>query len=298
MPGFSVISVSFAAATSGVMSEAAPLLRFGVIADPQYADRDPWLPARRHYRNSLAKLAEAIETLNGEDLAFVVTLGDLVDLGTENLQPVLDAYSTLKHESFLLPGNHDFAVPTELLDQVHARLGMPAAWHDFERCGLRFVVIDGSEVSLFSTPQGHPRHVAAAERLASMEAAGALNAKPWNGAMGEGQFAWLERVLTQAKDQSERVVVMGHYPLYPANEHNQWDCDRLLDLFERSGNVIAYLNGHNHEGNLGRHGSTWYVNFKGMVDMETENTFATVEIYRNRIEIIGHGREESRSLPL
>ncbi len=277
---------------------SSPLLRFGVIADPQYADRDPWLPAARHYRNSLAKLAEAISVLNDEDLAFVVTLGDLVDQGADSLEPVLQAYRALRHESFLLPGNHDFAVPTELLDQVHARLGMPSAWHAFERAGIRFVVIDGSEVSLFSTPQGHPRHVAAAERLASMEAAGALNARPWNGAMGDEQFAWLESVLKQAKDQGEPVVVMGHYPLYPENEHNQWDCDRLLELFQRSGNVIAYLNGHNHEGNLGRHGSTWYVNFKGMVDMETENTFATVEFYPDRIEIIGHGREESRSLPL
>ena len=278
------------------MSEHHPLLRFGVIADPQYADVEPWLEVGRYFRNSLAKLADAIEVLNGEDLSFVVTLGDLIDRDWQSFGPVLDVYRTLAHENLLLPGNHDFSVAPQHLGAVHERLGMPAPYHDFARGGLRFVVIDGSEVSLFSTPQGDPRHAQALERLQAMEAEGAFNARPWNGGMSEAQHAWLETVLAKARADGERVVVMGHYPLYPENEHNQWDCARLVELFARSGNVVAYLNGHNHVGNLGRHGTTWYVNFKGMVDTESENAFATVALYGDRIEITGHGREESRIL--
>jgi 3',5'-cyclic AMP phosphodiesterase CpdA len=280
------------------MSSEKPLLRFGVIADPQYADADPKLEYDRFYRNSPKKLADAIDTLNGEDLAFVVTLGDLIDRDWDGYDRILSVYEALRHDNILLPGNHDFSIAPDRLADVHARLGMPAPWHDFLRGGIRFVVIDGNEVSLFSTPEGDPRHAAAKQRLAALEASGAINAMPWNGGIGEGQFAWLEQVLVDAADRGEKVVVMGHYPLYPENQHNLWDFDRLTDLFERSGNVIAYLNGHNHVGNLGRHGSTWYVNFKGMVDTETENTFAVVEIHADRIEVIGYGREESRSLPL
>lgn len=278
------------------MSDTAPLLRFGVITDPQYADLPPWVEMDRHYRNSLAKLDEAIEVLNGEELSFVVTLGDLIDRHWESFWPVLSRYEKLKHESVLMPGNHDFAVAPEYLGEVHKRLGMPAAWHEFSRRGIRFIVIDGNEVSLFSTPAGDPRHDLARARLDALLAAGAANAQEWNGGIGDEQFAWLELAIKRAELAGEKAVVMGHYPLYPENEHNLWGGDRLLDLFERSGNVIAYLNGHNHVGNLGRHGSTWYVNFKGMVDTETENTFAVVEIYPDRIEIIGHGREESRTL--
>jgi 3',5'-cyclic AMP phosphodiesterase CpdA len=280
------------------MSSEKPLLRFGVIADPQYADADPKLEYDRFYRNSPKKLADAIDTLNGEDLAFVVTLGDLIDRDWDGYDRILSVYEALRHDNILLPGNHDFSIAPDRLADVHARLGMPAPWHDFLRGGIRFVVIDGNEVSLFSTPEGDPRHAVAKQRLAALEASGAINAMPWNGGIGEGQFAWLERVLVEAADRGEKVVVMGHYPLYPENQHNLWDFDRLTGLFERSGNVIAYLNGHNHVGNLGRHGSTWYVNFKGMVDTETENTFAVVEIHADRIEVIGYGREESRSLPL
>lgn len=280
------------------MSDQKPLLRFGVIADPQYADLPPWLEVDRHYRNSIGKLREAIDVLNGEALSFVVTLGDLIDRDWESFEAILPLYDGLRHESILLPGNHDFAVASERLGEVHALLGMPAAWHDFNREGVRFVVIDGSEVSLFSTPDGAPENKEARTRLDALAAANAVNAKTWNGGIGEKQFGWLEATLERARADGEKVVVLGHYPLYPEHEHNLWNGDRLLGLFERSGNVIAYLSGHNHDGNFGRHGSTWYVNFKGMVDTETENTFATVEIFADRIEITGHGREESRSLPL
>ncbi|CDZ45148.1 metallophosphoesterase [Neorhizobium galegae] len=280
------------------MPHEKPLLRFGVIADPQYADLPPWLEMDRYYANSLDKLRQAIGVLNGEDLSFVVTLGDLIDRGWESYDPVLAVYQGLRHESFLMPGNHDFFVAPAQLGDVHKRLGMPAAWHDFARGGFRFVVIDGNEISMFSTPEGHPRHTLAQQRLETLLAEGAINAKEWNGGIGDEQFAWLEAVLERAEAADEKVVVMGHYPLYPENEHNLWSAERLTGLFACSGNVIAYLNGHNHVGNLGRAGNTWYVNFKGMVDTQTENTFAVVEIFADRIEIIGHGREESRTLAL
>lgn len=280
------------------MSLEKPFLRFGVLADPQYADAEPWALLDRYYRNSIIKLEEAFGVLNGEDLSFVVTLGDLVDKDWESFDPVLAAYKGLKHESFLMPGNHDFSVAAEKLGEVHARLGMPAAWHDFSRGGIRFIIIDGNEVSLFSAPEGSPRHAKAKARLDALTSEGAINAKEWNGGISDEQFAWLEATLAKAKAAGERAIVMGHYPLYPENEHNLWGGERLIELFERSGNVIAYLNGHNHVGNLGRHGSTWYVNFKGIVDTEKQNAFAVVELYPDRIEIIGHGREESRTLPL
>ncbi|SMF48220.1 Calcineurin-like phosphoesterase [Xaviernesmea oryzae] len=280
------------------MSHEKPFLRFGVIADPQYADLPPNVAMNRYFENSLAKLREAVGVFNGEDLSFVVTLGDLVDRGWENYDAVLSVYGDLRHESFLLPGNHDFLLAPEHLSKVHARLGMPAAWHDFSRGGFRFVVIDGSEISLFSSPKGDPRHALAKERLRALKAENAVNAREWNGGIGGGQFAWLESTLERARAAGEKAVVMGHYPLHPENEHNLWGHERLTDLFARSGNVVAYLNGHNHAGNLGRSGNTWYVNFKGMVDTETENAFAVVAIFAGRIEITGYGREESRVLPL
>ncbi|HEV7434390.1 MAG TPA: metallophosphoesterase [Pseudorhizobium sp.] len=279
------------------MPHATPLIRFGVIADPQYAPLPPNLALNRYFANSLEKLDEAIATFNAQDVAFAVTLGDLIDRGFDNFDAVLARYTLLRHEKILLPGNHDFLVGPERLSQVHEKLSMPAAYYHFSCNGLRFVVIDGNEESLFSTPEGDPRRDRAAGRLKALTRAAAVNAESWNGGVSEQQFAWLSRVLAEAAAAGEKVVVMGHYPLYPENEHNLWDWQRLVDLFERSGNVLAYLNGHNHAGNLGRHGSTWYINFKGMVDTERENAFAIAEVFADRLVITGFGREEGRVLP-
>ncbi len=279
------------------MPHDTPLIRFGAIADPQYAPLPPNLQLNRYFAKSLEKLDEAIAVFNAEDLSFVVTLGDLVDRGFENFGAVLARYAPLHHENILLPGNHDFLVAPEELSQVHARLSMPAPYHHFSRCGLRFVVIDGNEESLFATPEDTPAHKRAHARLKALETAGAANAQSWNGGISQEQAAWLANVLSDAAAADEKVVVLGHYPLYPPNDHNLWDWQQLVDLFERSGNVVAYLNGHNHAGNLGRHGTTWYVNLKGMVDTERENAFAIAEVFADRLVITGFGREESRSLP-
>lgn len=64
----------------------------------------------RYYAESPKKLAEAINVFNSEDLAFVVTLGDIIDRGFENFDAILSVYDALRHPSVLLPGNHDFAV--------------------------------------------------------------------------------------------------------------------------------------------------------------------------------------------
>lgn len=278
------------------MPQEKPLIRFGVIADPQYADLPPNLAFDRHYAKSIGKLEAAVEIFNREELSFVVTLGDLIDRDWRSFDKVLPVFGRSRHEAVHLPGNHDFAVAPERLGEVHARLGMPAPWHDFSREGFRFIVIDGNEVSLFSTLDGDARHALARKRLRSLIAEQAPNAQEWNGGMSDEQFGWLAATLEKAKAAGETAIVLGHYPLYPENQHNLWDYPRVLELFERAGNVAAYLCGHNHTGNLGRAGNTWFVNFKGMVDTEAENAFAVVEIFSDRISITGYGREESRTL--
>ena len=63
--------------TSMSAAQGSPLFRFGVVADPQYA---PVPPRRtRFYSHSLWKLSDAVEFFNGQDLQFVVLLGDIID---------------------------------------------------------------------------------------------------------------------------------------------------------------------------------------------------------------------------
>ncbi len=273
-----------------------PRLRFGVIADPQYADLDANPVLNRHFRGSLGKLSEAIATFEGEDLSFVMTLGDLIDRGADNLEPALAIYRRSRHECLFLPGNHDFLVEPDQIALVHQRLGMPAPYYSFTRAGIRFVVIDGCEESLFATVADPESQARAHARLEALKESGAVNAMDWNAGISQRQFAWIAGQLEAARAAGQKVIVMGHYPLHPATDHCLWDADVLTDLLASSPQVLAYLCGHDHRGGLGRAGSCWFVNFKGMVDTASENAFALVDLYADGLEIRGFGREVSRAL--
>lgn len=283
---------------AGPSRAAAGPLRFGVIADPQYADADPNLAFDRYYRNSLGKLREAVAAFNAQDLHVVVTLGDLIDRDWSSFDAILPIYRTLAHEHAAVLGNHDFSVAAERLDAVPGVVGLKRAYYDFAAGGVRFVVLDGNDVSLFAPPPGDPRRAIAADRLARLQAGNAPNAKPWNGSLGDAQFAWLEDTLDAARRRSERVVVLNHYPVFPENPHNLWDAQRIVALLSAQPHVVAYFCGHNHAGNYGEAGGVHFVNVRGMVDTPDTSAFAIVEIAGDRMEIQGFGREPSRSLRL
>ncbi|KAF5885393.1 metallophosphoesterase [Rhizobium sp. PEPV16] len=279
-------------------SSAPPLFRFGIIADPQYAAIAPHVAMDRYYANSLAKVTEAIEVFNGEELSFVMTLGDIIDRSFSSFDDILPVYGKLRHEALFLLGNHDFSVSSGHLSEVAARLGMPSPYYSFLRHGWRFIVLDGNEVSIFAPPEGHHHRALAAEMLAELQAKGARNARRWNAALSDEQFAWLGDEIAKAAGAGEKVIVMNHYPVHPPSEHGMWDSERIVALLASQANVVAYLNGHDHVGNYGMAGACHFVNFKGVVDTETQNAFAIVEVHASSIEIRGFGREVSRTLSI
>lgn len=286
------------AAAADAKAEFTPF-RFGVIADPQFAPVVPNDSATRYYGNSLWKLDAAIAELNShDDLEFVVTLGDIIDRHWESYSYILPVYDRLKHKKHFLLGNHDYDYAPEWIPSVLRTVGMPAPYYDFAVKGVRFIAIDGNDVSTFAPPKDDPRRELAAKRLEELKASGAENAQSWNGSLSDAQFAWLEGKLKEAEAAGERVILMCHYPIYPANEHNLWDSERLVKLMTAYPNCAAWFNGHNHAGNYGAIGDQHFLNFKGMVDTPEQSCFAIVSVFADRIEVQGFGREESRVLKL
>lgn len=289
------LAAPFAGLAPAAAQTGGPL-RFGVVADPQYA---PVPPRRtRYYANSLWKLSDAIADLNGQELDFAVTLGDIIDRHWQSYSHILPLYDRLETPHFFVLGNHDFDVAGDYLASVLRVTGLDRAYYDFAAGGVRFLVLDGNEISLFANPEGSARHDAATARLAAMESAGAPNAKRWNGGISDAQFAWAEETIERAKAAGEPVIAMGHYPIYPKDQHNTWDDARLLELFSGHDNVVLYMNGHNHAGNYGQAGGTHYLNFKGMVETADTTAYAVVSVHDDRIEIAGRGREDDRVLAL
>lgn len=272
-----------------------PLFSFGVVADVQYAAKDPAGP--RRYRDSLRKLEQWSRLLGKERLEFIVHLGDLIDEGVDNLAPALDAVRSLHPRVRLVLGNHDYTVPRGVL---LPRLGMQQAYYDFTVRNWRFIVIDGMDIAAKGGwAEDHPNASAGRTMLHRLKQAGAQCANDWNGAVGAAQLAWLDKTLQDASRRGQRAVVLGHFPLLPEGcrpDHTLWNYAEVLDVLDAAPAAAAYFNGHDHRGGAGERGELHYITFKGLVEHEPADACRIVDVYADRLTI--RGGDAELNLPL
>ncbi len=274
---------------------AEPELSFGVIADPQYADADPkWA---RFYRNSLAKLGEAVADLNTHPLEFTATLGDLIDRDFASFASVMPIYAKLKSPHFPICGNHDFEVVDADKGKVLGAMGLEKPYYSETRKSWRFLFLDGTDIGVWRQPADDPKTAEAKGMMEKFAAAGLPQAQNYNAGIGKGQMEWIAAELEAAQTAGQRVILFCHYPVIPVgNPHNLWNAEELVALIGKHKHVAAYMNGHNHAGNYGTHGGCHYVNFKGMVETEKETAYGVVRCFSDRLEIEGFGLEPGRKL--
>ena len=271
-----------------------PALRLGLVTDVQYADKEPG--KTRFYRQSLGKLAEAIEHFNGLDLRWCVSGGDLIDKGWESFDEILKPLARSRHAFHHLLGNHDFGVSDELKARVPKRLGLKRRYYSVPENEFCFVMLDTTDVSPYAHAANSQVTAEAKAQCERLAAAGAINAERWNGAVGERQLKWFDDTCRRAARAGRKVIVFSHHPVYPASVHCGWNSDALLKVVERNRNVVAWINGHDHAGAFGAHDEVPFVTLRGMVETEDTNAFAVAHLHSDRLELVGHGREPSREL--
>jgi predicted phosphodiesterase len=274
-----------------------PQFSIGIIADVQYCDHEA--AYNRYYRKSGEKLSEAINTLNRYEPAFFIDLGDLIDRDFSSIEPMLKVYQQAGARVYRVLGNHDFSVNDAHKPEVPARLGLDAsAYYDFSYLGWRFIMLNGNEVSTFAHTADSEETAEAERMLDQLRQQNAVNAQPWNGGISPRQVRWLKSRLDEAARQGQRVMVANHFPVYPKDPHNLWNDEEVVVLLLAYPQVVAYLNGHHHAGNYGRKSHVHFLNFKGMVETENENSFALLEVHPDHLLVKGFGREESRKLTI
>lgn len=277
-------------------SQTEPILRVGLVADPQYADNP--VSGKRYYRESLWKLNEAIVTFNAKHVDFVQNLGDIIDKGWENYDSIIPVYQNLDPgiDNYHLLGNHDFAVDSSHLADLLETLSMPDYYYSYVKKGWRFIVLDATEYSYFSNSL-HKHDIDQIDSYYEITT-GKSNNYRWNSAIGKKQQNWLKQELESARSLKQKAIVFSHMPLRPLNNaENLWNNQEIIEIIENGSNVVAFINGHNHAGDYVFKNGIHYITIIGMVDTMT-NSYGILEIYKDSLELKGYGNQKSFHLTI
>eukprot|EP00210_Caulerpa_lentillifera_P008815 g8411.t1 len=295
-----------------------PLFRVGLVSDIQYADLDNMVSPNgntRFYRATLSSLERAVTDWNVEDVNFVLHCGDIIDCRTTYfknseiaLQRILERLKKLKSPLKHVIGNHCVycfgqSAALKKLD-VQNELG----YYSFQPISSwRFVVLNTSDISLFSWPAGHPNTKQAEQILhennpktdkGDPEGLIGLNRRfvNFNGGVSKDQLDWFTKELELAEENSQKVVVFTHIPIYPDSVKPAclvWNYDTILDVIQNQhpGVVKAVISGHTHEWSHGRDKfGVQYLTLPGMLEQPPAVPgHGIMDVYGDHICIKGFG---------
>ena len=267
-------------------SSVAKTLKIGLFADPQYADVDNRGP--RHYRSSLLKLPECIDTFNQEKVDMVVCLGDIVDRNPDELDVLLPIFAECKSPMYYVLGNHDFSRLKDV-DGHMKKLGMPSLYYSIKKDGWKFIFLNTNELARYSpmTPEQEKEFNAMHELIAKE---GSPNGENWNGGLSKSQLDWLKSELSESWRVQEKVVVFGHHPLEPMTNHTLLNAGEVIELLTSYPCVKAYLNGHYHPGAYVSVDGLPCITHEAMLEGGERNSYSIMTLEDNRITLKGYGR--------
>jgi len=255
-------------------------LAFGLVTDVHYADA----PTRgsRQYRDSLAKLQQAVAAFNLKDLAFIAELGDFVDAGPskakeiEHLHAVDKVYQAFQGPRHYVLGNHCLHAFTKNEFLAKCGAAVKKSYYSFDSGPFHFVVLDANF-----------------RRDGAPYAAGNFSwTDTW---IHPPQQRWLADDLRQAAEK--KTFVFLHQNLHQEDDpHGVKNAPQVRRVLESAGNVVAVFQGHMHTGGYANLGGIHYCTLKAMVEGPTleNNAYAIVTLDPSgRFTLEGHGRQPS-----
>ncbi|XP_051133179.1 manganese-dependent ADP-ribose/CDP-alcohol diphosphatase-like [Andrographis paniculata] len=301
-----------------------PLASIGIISDVQYADIPDgysFLGVPRYYRHSLLVLQRAVQKWNDQKLKCAINFGDIVDgycpkdQSLTVVKKVVGEFNRFNGPVHHMIGNHClYNLPR---DKLLPLLNIPGrdsrAYYDFSPVPeYRFVVLDGYEISAIGWPKDHPNTIKAMNFLHERNPNPDKNNPNglvgrdrrflmFNGAVGREQIEWLNKVLRDATDSEQRVVVCCHLPLDPqasSNEALLWNHGEVLDVIHRYGCVKACLAGHDHKGGyaVDSYGVHHRILEAALECPPGTDAFGRIDLFDDRLALVGTGRLKSQEL--
>ncbi len=220
-------------------------VRFAVIGDCHFSEKGNY--GTRDCLGAKDRLAELIDALNGEKLDFVFGIGDYGNGDDENeIGIIRDIYRKSINPVYFALGNHDLVKHSQ--EEVVKILGMPAPFYDFNISDYRFIVINPFEMSRYCSEDSEEF----AEYNKYLEKNGYIRFQPWPGIMKDKTWMWIEKVLTDAQENNEQVIIFSHVPAdgFKQDPARLPEFRRMFELLDKYSNVRAYIAGHCHRGGI------------------------------------------------
>ncbi|WP_298711504.1 metallophosphoesterase [Chitinophaga sp.] len=276
----------------GTLRSEGQVIRFGVIADIQYADADT--RGTRLYRNSVQKLKAAITDLNKQKMPFLINLGDVVDRNPADFAPVLQEIRKFRRPVYTTTGNHDYH-GIQSNDSLYRLLKMPAEYYAFRKGNWRFIMLNTNEVAAYANVKGTPREQELQEMMEQIKARKGRNGAEYNGGISSTQMKWLQGLLAEAQEKGEMVLVLSHHPLGCAEGLTALNDQEIVSLLAKYSCVKALISGHHHAGAFCMVGKLPCIVLEGMVETD-ENSYGTIALHPDKLVITGTGRMTSRTI--
>lgn len=263
--------------------ESSGPFSFGLVTDVHYADAAT--RGSRHYRDSMGKLTQAIESFNRLGVSFAVELGDFVDAGPTKAEELtylraVDAlYATFRGPRHYVLGNHCLSVFTKSEFLAHSGARVKKSFYSFDHGRFHFVVLDAN-----FKKDGTPY------------AAGNFTwTDTW---IHPPEQRWLAEDLKQAADK--KSIVFVHQNLHNEDDpHGVKNAPQVRRILEEAGNVLAVFQGHMHTGGHAKLEGIHYCTLRAMVEGPgaENNAYGVVVIdEKNRIKLEGFGRQPDVTL--
>lgn len=282
-------------AYSGLVSSATILglnackdrksLRFGIVTDTHYADRE--VAGSRYYRQAKEKLKEFVSLMNEKKVDFVVHLGDFKDQDEnpveENtlqyLRELEAVFQGFDGPTYHVLGNHDMdsISKKQFLENVtNTDIAKDLSYYSFDFKDHHFIVLDANYRS-------------------DMQSYEKGNFEWTDPNLPEEQLEWLREDL---KQNIRPTIVFIHQPLDGDDHYFVKNSPKIRTILEESGQVHAVLQGHMHQERHNHINGIHYCTFLAVVDGDGEenNCYSVAEVQEDGILLTGYRRANSGKL--
>ena len=275
---------------AGTAKATGRTLRFGMVTDPHFARRRENIG--RYYLDSAVKMQQAVDYFRGQDLDFIIELGDFKDMSPAKdpaealgyLDSIEQVFQSYGGPAYHVLGNHDMDCisKSEFLSRT-ANPGRAAgrSWYSFARKGVRCIVLDANfKKDLTPYDRGN---------------------FSWKSAtIPPEQLAWLDAELSSHPRQRTLIFVHQRLDSFSGDDRHYFvlNAAEVVSVLERHPQVLAVFQGHCHEGGYSLRSGIHYWTTPAMVAGEwpLHNSYAVVEVSPDG-EIRIQGFKDCPSLP-